>query len=262
MSSPDIRAGNPLKDILGSGGTAIGTFVRMASPDVVELAGYAGCQFVLIDMEHSPVTWERAGTMVMAAEAAGTVPVIRLSRGSRDLVSRALDIGAHGVMVAQVETAEETAAIVAATRYGSDGTRGTAGTRRSAFGLTMSLAEFVPAANAATFVSVQVETVASVDNVESIAAVEGVDCLFIGLSDLSVDLDLPGQWDHPDVLEQVARVQAACDANGVACGVPVPDAGFAAGFMDRGARFIATGDVGVLGRAMRSFVEEVRRSAG
>lgn len=262
MGLPDIRAGNPLKDSLAAGESAIGTFVRIPAPDAVELCGHAGCEFVLIDMEHSPITWESAAAMVVAAEAASTVPIIRLSRGDRDFVSRALDIGAHGVMVARVETEEEARAIVAATRYGSDGTRGTAGTRRNAFGLLMSLGEFVPAANRSTFVSVQIETVAAVRNVEAIAGVNGLDCLFVGLSDLSVDLDLPGQWDHPDVLEQVALVQDACDAHGVACGVPVPDAALARTFLERGVRLIATGDVGILGRAMRDFVEEVRASAG
>ena len=260
MTFPDIRAGNPLKDLLAAGGTAIGSFIRMTTSEVVELAGHAGCDFVLIDMEHSTVTWEHAAVMVMAAEAAGTVPVIRLSRGHRDVVSRALDIGAHGVMVAQVDTAEEAAAIVAATRFGSKGTRGAARTRRTGFGLTVPFDEFMPAANAATFVSVQIETVAAVDNVEAIAGVEGLDCLFIGLSDLSVDLDLPGGWDHPQVMEHVATVQAACDAAGIACGLPAGSAAFARPFMEGGARFIATGDTGVFALGMQTFVEEVRRS--
>lgn len=262
MAFPDPRAGNPLKERLARGERAIGAFLRMAAPEAAELCGHAGCDFVLIDMEHSTITWERAGVLVVAAESAGAVPIIRLSNGARDTVTRALDIGAHGVMVARVETGEEAQAIVAACRYGSDGTRGTAGNRRFGFGLTMPLSEFVGAANRSTFVSVQIETLAAVGNVESIAAVAGLDCLFVGLSDLSVDMDLPGSWDHPRVLEATERVRVACEAHGLALGVPVPSVAFAELFIGRGARLIACGDVGIFAGAMRSFVHGVRSCGG
>lgn len=262
MSFPDVRAGNPLKRRLAEGGVAIGSFLRLPAAEAAEICGHAGCDFVLIDMEHSTVTWERAAGMVAGAEYAGAVPVIRVSNGARDTVTRALDVGAHGVMVAQVDSPHQARAIAAATRYGSDGTRGTAGNRRSGYGAALSLGEFVEAANRATFLSLQIETMKAIDAVDDIAATPGLDCLFVGLSDLSVDLDMPGQWDHPTVLEAVARVQEACDAHGVALGVPVPDARFAERFLERGARFIACGDVGIMGRAMREFVEGVRRSSG
>lgn len=262
MAFPDIRAGNPLKQRLATGGVAIGSFIRIPAPEVAELCGHAGCDFVLIDMEHSTVTWERAASMVAGAEYAGCVPILRISNGARDTVTRALDIGAHGVMVAQVESGAQAHAIAAATRYGSDGTRGTAGNRRTGYGAALALGEFVEAANAATFLALQIETMRAVEAVEEIVATPGLDCLFVGLSDLSVDLDRPGAWDHPSVLEAAARVQAACHARGVAMGVPVPDPSFAQMFLDRGARLIACGDVGVLGRAMREFVEGVRRFAG
>ena len=131
MSWDDLRDGNPLKRTLASGGTVVGSFVRMSSVEVTEICAHAGCDFVIIDMEHAPVTWERAAAMVIAAEAAGTVPILRVSNWSRDLITRALDAGAHGVMLPQIDTAAAARDAVGATRYGPGGTRGTAGNRLS-----------------------------------------------------------------------------------------------------------------------------------
>ncbi len=109
MSWDDIRTGNPVKDKLASGGTSIGSFIRVNSIEIVEICAHAGCEFVIIDTEHSPVGWERTQAMILAAEAAGTVPILRVSNWSRDLVTRGLDSGAHGIMVPQIETAETAA---------------------------------------------------------------------------------------------------------------------------------------------------------
>ena len=262
MSFVDIRDGNPLKRTLSAGGTAVGMFLRLPGMELAELCGHSGCDFVLIDMEHSTITWQQAGAMVLAAESAGTVPVLRVSNPARDLITRALDVGAHGIMVAQVDSAEVARAVVAATRYGNGGTRGTAGSRRSGFGLKIPLGEFTEAANRATFVSVQIESVQAVRNASEIAAVQGIDCILAGLSDLTVDLGVAGEWNHPSVVELAMEIKAACDAHGVAFGVPAPDTDFAAAYLERGARFIAGGDVGIFGRAMRAFVEGVRASGG
>ena len=260
MGFVDIRDGNPIKTTLSQGRIAVGMFLRLPGMELAELCTHAGCDFVLIDMEHSTITWEQAGAMVLGVESAGTVPVLRLSTPARDLITRALDVGAHGIMVAQVESPETARAVVAATRYGSGGTRGTAGSRRSGFGLRIPLGEFTEAANRATFVSVQIESVEGVRNARSIAAVPGIDCILAGLSDLTVDLGVSGEWEHPTVVSHAMQIKSACDANGIAFGVPAPDIGFAARYLARGARLIAAGDVGLFGRAMRAFVEGVRQS--
>lgn len=262
MGFVDIRDGNPLKRILSEDGVAVGMFLRLPGSELAELCAHAGSDFVLVDLEHSTITWEMAAAMVLAAESAGTVPVLRLSNPARDLITRALDVGAHGVMIAQVEDADTARAVVAATRYGPEGTRGTAGSRRSGFGLRMPLGEFTEAANRATFVSVQIESLEGVRNAGPIAAVTGIDCILAGLSDLTVDLGVPGQWEHPSVVSCAMEIKAACDANGIAFGVPAPDPGFAVRYLARGARLIAAGDVGLFGRTMRAFVERVRQSAG
>ena len=258
MSWRDIRAGNPTKDALTRGDTVIGSFIRSPSTEVVEICAHAGCDFVLIDLEHSTTGWERTAAMIIAAEAGGTTPIARISNPQRDLITRVLDIGAHGVMVAQIDSAESAAAVVAATHYGPDGTRGTAGGRGSGWGLRISMAEFQAAANSATLVSVQIESRLAVDRVHEIAAVDGLDCVFVGTSDLTTDLGAPGEVDHPQVGRALDQIHEACEASGVAVGYPVATSDQAASFLHRGARLIATSETGILARSMSEFIGEVR----
>ena len=258
MSWRDLRLGYPVNDRLADGGTAVGSFVQLGSPEVADICGHAGCAFLLIDLEHSATSWSQLGALIVSAEAAETTPIVRVSNATRDLITRVLDLGAHGVMVAQVDDAATASAVVAATRYGPNGTRGSAGGRGSGWGMRMTAAEYQDAANASTFVSVQVENRRSVDAVDEIAAVEGLDCVFVGLSDLTSDLGILGQWDHPDLDAALGRVHAACDARGVAVGYPALDVAMARKLFDRGGRLIATGDTGQLARAMSSFVTEVQ----
>jgi 2-keto-3-deoxy-L-rhamnonate aldolase RhmA len=124
----------------------------------------------------------------------------------------------------------------------------------------MTFAEYTEAANRATLVSIQVETVAGVEAVEEIAAVPGIDCIFIGLSDLAVDLGMAGRWTDAVVSEQVDRVISACETHGVALGVPAVDPAMAAEYAARGARFLAAGDSSLFARAVTDFVREVRQS--
>lgn len=258
----DVRDGNPLKRALSDGGTLVGSFIRMPTPEIAEICAHAGCDFVIVDAEHTPVGWERIAAIIVAAENAGTTPILRVSNPSRDLVSRGLDAGAHGIMIPQVEDHATAASVIAATRYGPDGTRGTAGNMRTGYGMKIAYPEYVSAANDSVFVVLQIESSKGVEAVTDIASVERIDCIFIGLTDLSVNLGHPGDYQHAMVEEQVDRILQVSADLGVPVGVPVSDHEMAETYIRRGARFIATGDVGMFGRAVRGFVEGVHRSTG
>lgn len=257
----DVRDGNPLKQRLGAGRPLVGVFTRMPSLEVVEICAHAGCDFVIVDREHAPIGWERTAAMVAAAGNAGTAPLVRVPNGSREQISKALDTGAHGVMVPQVETAGAAHSAVAATRYGPEGTRGAAGSPRNGYGIVMGYAEYMPAANLSTFIMIQIESVAAVDHVEEIASVEGIDCLFIGLTDLSVDLGHPGEYEHPEVETFVDRVMTAASSHDLPVGVPVTGAEMANRYLERGVDLVATGDTGLLAWSARQFAEGIDRSS-
>jgi 2-keto-3-deoxy-L-rhamnonate aldolase RhmA len=125
----------------------------------------------------------------------------------------------------------------------------------------MPLNAYTEASNEATVVVLQIESVQSVQNVEEIAAVEGIDVLLVGLADLSVDLGLDGAWHHATVTEHVNRIIEACKENNIAFGIPATDADMALGYIERGTRFIAVGDIALFVAAMKGFLEEVRSSS-
>ena len=131
---------------------------------------------------------------------------------------------------------------------------------RTGYGVKMGYPDYIEAANDAVFVALQIESSKGVEAVSDIASVEGVDCIFIGLTDLSVNLGYPGDYRHAVVEEKVDEIFARSAELGVPVGVPVADHQMAEEYVRRGARFIAAGDVGMFGKAVRSFVEGVRRS--
>lgn len=253
MTFPDIRTDRRFKDKLVADELTLGTFIQVGGPEVVEICGAVGLDFVILDTEHTPVGWERLSAMCLAGLYAGTFPIIRVGTTQQALVTRALDAGARGVMFPQVQTADEASVAARACRYPPDGTRGAAGSRNMGWGVTMTLADYIPEANRGVVCVVQIESRAGVDQVGAIAAVPGVDCLFVGLSDLSVDLGCPGQYGHPDLEAELDRVLAAGRTHGVAVGIPIADLGRADDYRRRGVSFFATTDRGVVANGMAAF---------
>ncbi len=210
---------NPLKERLRRGDAVFGTIVGVPSPELVEIAGVAGYDWILLDTEHGPMTGETVQAMVRACRAAGATPIARVPDHRPKQILQMLDVGCLGVMVPQVETPEQAALMVAAARYAPDGNRSLAGgTAASRWG-AVSLAEHVAASNAAVMTLLQIETAAGLRAVDEIAGVAGVDVLFIGPSDLSQSLGHPGRADHPEVQEAIARIVAAGRRAGVAVGI-------------------------------------------
>jgi 2-keto-3-deoxy-L-rhamnonate aldolase RhmA len=231
---------NAVKQRLAEGGTAIGTMVtELASPGIARLAAAAGAEFVLFDMEHTGYDFDRLRGVLAAAEAAGTVPFLRVPDADYHFVSRGLDIGARGLMVPSVEDVEEAQAIARAARFPPVGKRG--------FGLIPLPAELarleLPAAlaavNDATLVLVQVETAAGLERVDEIAAVDGVDVLWIGHFDLTASLGIPGEFAGDRYREALDRVLAAGRAHGKPVGMVCGSVEEGAGLLERGFRLLA-----------------------
>jgi 2-keto-3-deoxy-L-rhamnonate aldolase RhmA len=205
---------NALKERFRAGGHAYGAWVNSCSPIVVELMALAGYDCLMIDREHSPGDLLNAVNLLNAIRTTPTTALMRVPGHDPVELKRVLDIGVEGVMVPAVSSASEARAVVAACRYPPEGFRGIAiGVARGAdYGFRSE--EYKRHAFANLLLIVQIETVAAVEVVEEIAAVEGVDMLFIGPNDLSGNMGYFGQPDHPAMAEPIARIERAAKAAG------------------------------------------------
>jgi 2-keto-3-deoxy-L-rhamnonate aldolase RhmA len=246
---------NTVKKRLSSGGTVFGCFQRMTAPEVTEACAYAGFDFVVVDMEHAHVGEDRVVDLVRAAEAAGIEALVRVARNDAGTIGRLLDAGPAGVHVPRVGSAVEAAAAVAASSYPPEGSRGLATSRQAGYGARRSLAEQVAANADEVLIVVQVEDQGGLERVEEIAAVPGVDVVFVGLTDLSADLGVPGRYDDPRLRKAVAEALRRVAAQGKVGGVPVANAAMATEYLALGASYLTANDVRLLIDAASAFLQ-------
>lgn len=187
--------------------------------DTARIFGAAGFDALVLDAEHNLLPADAVSELCLTALDCGMIPVLRLPDEAPGPIRRALSAGALGVMVARVETPETAASIVRATRYPPTGTRPVPPVFQQFRRQPVGQAEAMQALTERTVVIVLIETAAGLDRVEEIAAVPGVDVVFLGLSDLSSDLGLAGQKDHPHLWAAADRVRAACQASGTRAGI-------------------------------------------
>lgn len=214
---------NKTKAKLKRGEIAIGHFVlEFATPGIGQMLANAGCDYVIIDMEHSSFTQESIRQAILSSKAAGITPIVRAPDTEYFLMSRPLDAGAEGIMVPRVESRDQVLKIIESVKYPPVGIRG------SAFGIAHDdykggdMAVGTRKANEETLIIVQTETAKSADNVDQILSVEGVDVAWIGQADLTVSLGVPGQYDHPKFLKAFDKIINACEKYGVAPGyIPI-----------------------------------------
>lgn len=208
-----------LRALLASDQPTIGHFIfEFATPGIGYLIRNAGADFAVFDMEHSAASFETAKMVVLAARAAGLPIVVRVpSREAKDL-ARACDIGADGVMAPMVSSAEEARAIVAAVRYFPEGQRGIGQVQMHDRYRIGPFAQKAAAENAGIALFLQIESGAGVDASDAIAAVPGVDCLWIGHMDLSCSLGTPAQFDTPAFTDAVRTIVASAARHGKKAG--------------------------------------------
>jgi 4-hydroxy-2-oxoheptanedioate aldolase len=224
-----VRAGTPL----------LGTFIGGASPVAAEVCAAAGVDWVLLDLEHGTGGEEQVRDVVPAAASYGVPTVVRVESAARIRMGRVLDAGAAGIMLPRMNTAEEVAEAVRHLRYPPDGDRGVATYNRACrFGLDPGALD---RANAEVLGVVQIESAIAVGNAGAIAALDGVDVLFVGPRDLSHDLGVPGDLTAPAFTEALERVLAAGRQHGKACGLLVNDGAAAARRLEQGFTFVGIG---------------------
>lgn len=227
-----------LRRRLLDGEVCAGPFLKIPSPEVTELAGIAGFDLVVIDLEHSQFSMETAVSVVRAATARGIDAVVRTTENASAEISRALDLGASGLIVPHVSSVADARAVVQHARFHPLGERGMDLYARSAGWGGTERDAYLRHANEEILVGVMVEGAAAVDDLEDIATVEGVDLLFIGPYDLSQSLGFPGQISHPEVVGAIERAAATATEHGRVLGLYVDDVDTAVRYRELGVRFI------------------------
>jgi 4-hydroxy-2-oxoheptanedioate aldolase len=208
-----------MKQKISAGEPTIGVSLMIPSPQIVEMVGRLGYDWVMIDCEHGTISLETVELMVMAAEASGVVPIVRPWTNSRDAILRVMDRGAMGVQVPHVNTANDARRAVESVKFHPLGKRGmAAATRPARYGLGVEPLDYVRWVNEQTLVCVQLEEKEALHNIDQILSVEGVDVFFVGPSDLSQSMGYPGQAGIPEVQKAIDRAFAAIAAAGKAAG--------------------------------------------
>ena len=248
---------NRLKRALQSGQPQIGLWSSLSSHVTVEVIAGAGFDWLLLDTEHSPNELPMVHSQLQAMSDGTAAPVVRPAWNDAVIVKRLLDVGVQSFLVPFVQTAQEAAAAVAATRYPPDGIRGIATTTRaSRYGRVKN---YVTRANEEICVVVQIETRVALENLEAIAAVNGVDGLFIGPSDLAAAMGHPGNSAHPEVRGAIDDAITRIRACGRFAGILAPLEDDARHWLSRGCLFVAVGsDVGLLARHSEALAARFR----
>ncbi len=228
---------NILKNRLQNGETLVGAWIQTNSFDNAEIMAHAGLDFVMIDGEHGSMDVTSAGPMVSIIRANGVAPLYRVEWNRIETIKRGLDTGAYGVMVPYVCSKEEAEQAVAACKYPPAGLRGSGLGRASFFGADFG---YFDVADREIMVILQVEHYSTVEHVEEILSVPGIDVLFLGPADLSTSMGLAGQFDHPDVVRAFKTIADACKRHGIAAGT-VCDLGQMKKYADMGYRFFIGG---------------------
>ncbi len=205
---------NRVRERLDSGELAIGMGLRQSRDvDIGKVAKSCGFDWLFIDMEHSTMSVDWASRISVAAQDAGVTPIVRVPGMQHYHATRVLDGGAMGIVVPHVDTAEQAAKVVDNCRYPPVGHRSITGALPQIDFQSLPAAEATAAIDRATLLIVMIETPTAVENVESIAAVPGIDILLVGTNDLCLEMGIPGQIDSPQIAGAYERIIAACKAN-------------------------------------------------
>lgn len=204
--------------MLKEGKIAIGTTITIGHPDIAEIIGHTGFDWVMLDTEHAPMNPAILQNLLQAMSFSRAVPIIRVAWNDMVLMKQALDIGAYGLIVPWVNTKEEAARAVQSIKYPPTGLRGF-GPRRAGLGDP----EYVTTANQEVMLCVQIETQRGIENIDDILSVEGVDAALVGPADLSLSMGILYQYEHPKFAAAMQKIADSAKSHGVIAGMLATD---------------------------------------
>lgn len=233
---------NRLRSILDQGGAALGSWVSLTDPAVVELMALAGFDFAIIDQEHACLDYQTVENMIRAAEMAGITPLVRVGQCNENAILRVMESGAHGVIVPHIMDAKSARFAVEAVKYQPKGFRGISALTRAARWTTVPLADHMARSNDQTIVIPMVEDVEGIERIDEILSVEGVDVVFIGPADLARAYGVTSEKNPPVIRDAIGRAAASAASIGKArLGVPLFHPAYSRGYrelFDMGVRFM------------------------
>jgi 2-keto-3-deoxy-L-rhamnonate aldolase RhmA len=255
---------NRVKQLIAAGQIPVGHMVwEFKTRGIATIVDACGCDFALVDMEHSGFDLDAVADLLAWMMGTRLTPIVRVPDLEYHFVARCLDAGALGIMFPNIESEEEAREAVAMVKYPPAGRRGAGLSHAHTGYATVDAASYIEQANAETMVIAQIESGDGVANVDRIAAVEGVDVLWVGHSDLSVNLGIPGQFDNPMFGDAIDRVIAACRAHGKGAGLQPASAAFTRWALERGFNCLSYGaDSSIYRKALQDGVDEMRLLIG
>ncbi len=239
-----------------------GPFSKTSDPAIVETLGCAGFDFIILDTEHGPNSIETVQNLIRATQLSQMAPIVRVPSGDYEMIGKALDVGAAGVQVPQISCAEDVRAAIEHAKFAPLGMRGVCRFVRAAGYSSMEKSDYFRRANEALLI-IQIEGQAALENLNDILAVDGVDIVFVGPYDLSQSLGVPGEVEHPLVIEKMRQIVQACLDRGVFVGnftETIPQAEMWTGL---GLRYMSYSvDVGILYEAGKALMSDFKRMRG
>jgi 2-dehydro-3-deoxyglucarate aldolase len=249
-----------LKNKLKTQTVTIGSWITLGHPAIAEIMAKSGFDWLTVDMEHSAITLHQAQQLVQVIELAGCVPLVRVGENNPNSIKRAMDTGAHGVIVPSVNSKEDAVRAVHAVKYPPLGTRGVGLARAQGYG--MEFEKYKEWVNKESVVVVQIESIQAVQNLKEILRVKGVDAFIVGPYDLSGSMGRPGDFNHPDMTSALKRIMKASERLQIPAGFHVipPDVDALLAKIKEGYKFLAFSlDTLFLGQSCKKAVESVKR---
>lgn len=247
-----------LRRRIHAGETLFGTFLGLASPIAAEICARAGFDWVIVDLEHGSGTESDLLASLLAIATTSTAAMVRPQSAERLRIGRALDLGAHGLMIPRVDVPDQAREAISFMRFPPDGVRGLALSTRGA-GLGERSHADVRTINEYLVGIIQIESPSAVEHAHEIAAIDGADVLFVGPTDLSHSLGIPGQFTSPVYLAALEKVVSAANAAGKATGILLRDITALPRHIELGFRFIALGsDDAYVAQGARAMVQAAR----
>jgi 4-hydroxy-2-oxoheptanedioate aldolase len=248
-----------LKEKMRGGDFCVGPFLKAGSPQIIEVSGYAGLDFVLLDMEHGPLSYEKIEGLIVAAERVGIAPIVRVEAITESAVIRPLDKGAAGILVPHVDSGEMARNVLRFSKFGPVGERGMDIYCRAAQYSHLPKKEYMQKANENTLLILQIEGSEGLKNLGDILAVPGSDVIFVGPYDLSQSLGVPGEIDHPQVVRAIEGIVETVRRSGRYVGIYADTVETARQWIKIGVQFIALSvDTAIYYQACKKLVAALR----